>query len=105
MRKKKRIRNRKPDSLFLKNKEVNNMATRERYINVQLGNSICVKLPPVYQYDHGLQLRLSGLPTDSAMPQVHFSCVGTKEAFTVFPSIEGEIYIVEVPDVLLMQQN
>jgi len=81
------------------------MATRERYVDVQLGNSICVKLPPVYQYDHGLQLRLSGLPTDSAIPQVHFSCVGTKEAFTVFPSIEEEIYVVEVPDVLLMQQN
>lgn len=54
------------------------MDPRNEYIDITLSNSIQQTIKGLYQYDHGIKIRVHGL--DSALPinhiQMHFSFSG-----------------------------
>ena len=75
---------------------------KDRYIDVFLGNSERQIVRGIYQYDHGLKLRLNGLPTTS-LYQMQYGCVGNKETTTVVSTIEDGVIVASIPDAQLMQ--
>ena len=81
------------------------MAIREPYIDVQLGNNKYQKINGVlYQYDHGLKQRIAGLEENRAF-SVQYGYLGLKETLSVVPTLEGEFYLADIPDVLLFQNK
>lgn len=81
------------------------MAIREPYIDIQLGNNKYQKINGLqYQYDHGLKQRISGLEENRAF-SVQYAYIGLKQALSVTPTVEGDYYLADIPDVLLFQNK
>lgn len=59
---------------------------------------------PVYQYDNGVRLHLSGIPS-TAVVQVHYSIDGMRNALLHLPEYTNEHWISNVPNVLLAQPS
>ena len=79
------------------------MDIREPYIDVIVGNSKFQKVDGLYQYDHGINLRITGVSGHAF--NVHFSAVGRKDAYSVVPTEDDGVYYAPIPDVLLMQDK
>ena len=56
----------------------------------------------VYQYDTGLQLRISGLPTGKVV-QIQYSIDGVTKTLNNDPQYDGAYYLSNIPNVLLAQ--
>ena len=55
---------------------------RDEYVDIYLNGTKRQIVRGIYQYDHGLKLRVHGLPTTSIW-QMQYGCVGNLEAVTV----------------------
>ena len=75
---------------------------RNEYVDIYLDGSKYQIIRGIYQYDHGLKLRIHGQPTTSLW-QMQYGFVGNKEAVTVFSTLEDGTVVASVPDTLLMQ--
>ena len=75
---------------------------RDEYIDIYLNGNKRQIIRGIYQYDHGLKLRIHGQPTTS-MWQMQYGCVGNRETVTVFSTLEDGTVVATVPDTLLMQ--
>lgn len=75
---------------------------RNEYVDIYLNGNKHQIIRGIYQYDHGLKLRIHGQPTTSLW-QMQYGCVGNKEAVTVFSTLEDGTVVASVPDTLLMQ--
>lgn len=80
---------------------------REPFINISLENYDTNSeyiTRSVYQYDHGLKLRISGLDTCKAV-RTQYAFDGMKTAITTVPKRIGEFWISDYPDVVIRQPN
>lgn len=78
---------------------------RNEYIDVYLGNNNKRQIVHgIYQYDHGLKLRIHGLPTN-AVWQMQYGYAGNRTSVTVFSTLEDGTVVAAIPDMLLMQPN
>lgn len=58
----------------------------------------------VYQYDHGLQLRIGNIAA-AGMFQVHYAVQGAMEADVVLPQLSGDFWVSDIPDHILSQPH
>ena len=78
---------------------------RNEYVDVYLGNNNKYQVVRgIYQYDHGLKLRIHGLSTTPVW-QMQFGCVGNRESVTTFTTLEDGTVVAPIPDIMLMQPN
>ena len=77
-----------------------NMITK--YVDVTFDQTHKQMVDGVYQYDHGLLLRIHGVPTNVAW-QFQFGYRGGVESVTTIGETEGEAVVGVIPDTLLMQ--
>ena len=82
------------------------MELRTRYVDVRLDGSLHQTVRGLYQYDHGLKLRVSGVSGAVAV-QMQFSCTGQKSALTTVSTWDddNDVLLADIPDVILMQPN
>lgn len=73
-----------------------------KYVDVVFDRDYKQVAPSVYRYDHGIALRVRGVPTNVAW-QCHFSCRGNDHSVPVVATVEDNAVIGIVPDVILMQ--
>jgi len=79
------------------------VAIRQPYVDVRLGNVRHQTISGLYQYDHGLKLRIYELEEPPANVRVQYSFEGLKEATTVVPSLDDDVLTADVPDIMLVQ--
>ena len=77
---------------------------RNEYVDIFLNGDKQQVLRGIYQYDHGLKLRVHGQPTAGAW-QMQYGYVGNRESVTTFTTLEDGTVVAPVPDILLMQPN
>lgn len=77
---------------------------RDPYIDVHFGNRQTMTTSDVYQYDHGLKLRIYDF-TPENLAQIQYSHAGLSNAMSVIPTKEESCIIADIPDILLMQQK
>ena len=73
-----------------------------KYVDVTFDGTTKQMINGVFQYDHGLSLRVHGVPTDVEW-QFQFGCRGGSESVTTIGSIEDNAVVGVIPDTLLMQ--
>lgn len=75
---------------------------RSEYIDIEQSNNQPMIIRGVFQYDHGLKLRIYGLPADAEW-QIHYGYSEYKDGLSVIGQLEGEAVVAAIPDILLMQ--
>ena len=75
-----------------------------KYVDVTFDGTSKQTVSGVYQYDHGLYLRVSGVPTNVQW-QLQFTNRGDVDSITVMGTVSGGKVLGEIPDALLMQQR
>ena len=77
--------------------------TRTRYVSAPFVEGCYVlTIRGIYQYDHGLKLKISGQPTKQ-IPQMHFAYDGQRNTIPTIPVWDGDYLIADIPDTILMQ--
>lgn len=76
----------------------------DQYVDVIFDGTRMQVAKGVHQYDHGMLLRIYGLPTD-VLWQMHFGYRGSNASITSIATISGESIVGAIPDTLLMQQR
>lgn len=79
------------------------MGYRSNIIDVDVGsNSVVTIERGIYQFDHGMKLRIAGIETSDAI-EVHYAFKGMRHVVTDTPVKDGAIYISSIPDEVLAQ--
>lgn len=90
-----------PGSLFIQRGDyVPDLITK--YVDVTFNGTAKQMVEGVFQYDHGLYLRVRGVPTNVEW-QFQFGCRGGTESLTTLGEVEGDAVVGMIPDTLLMQ--
>lgn len=69
------------------------------YLDVMFDGNRQTVIHDVYQYDHGIVLRVRGVPIDE-MWQLQFGYRGDAESVTVIGVIEDDAVTAQIPDYL-----
>lgn len=75
-----------------------------RYVDVTFDGTDKQMVTGVFQYDHGLMLRVHGLPTDVVW-QFQYGYRSGTETITSVGEAEDDAVVSAIPDTLLMQQR
>ena len=75
-----------------------------RYVDVTFDGTYKKMVEGVFQYDHGLKLRVRGVPTNVAW-QMQFGNRAGNETVTSIATVSGDAVIGDIPDALLEQQR
>ena len=75
-----------------------------KYVDVTYDGTNQQVIEGVYQYDHGLSLRVYGVPTNVTY-QVQFGIRGGDTSVTMVPTISDGAVVCVIPDTLLMQDR
>ena len=75
-----------------------------QYVDVTFDGTTKQMVDGVFQYDHGLSLRVHGVPTNVEW-QFQFGYRGGTESVTTVGTVEGDAVVGVIPDALLMQQR
>lgn len=75
-----------------------------QYVDVTFDGTTKQMVNGVFQYDHGLSLRVHGVPTNVEW-QFQFGYRGGTESVTTVGTVEGDAVVGVIPDALLMQQR
>lgn len=76
------------------------------YADIQLGNSVYIRIQEIYQYNRGFSLRLHGY-TGTQTPQGQFAFEGIRQTLNMTASVPSgaDYYQIDVPDVMLYQSK
>ena len=75
-----------------------------KYVDVTFDGTNKQMVNGVFQYDHGLYLRVHGVPTNVQW-QFQFGYRGGNESVTTAGTIDNDAVLGVIPDTLLMQQR
>ena len=75
-----------------------------KYVDITFDGENKQMVTGVYQYDHGLSLRVHGIPTNAAW-QFQFGHRGGTDSVTVIGATESGAVVGVIPDELLMQKR
>lgn len=79
------------------------MGYRSNIIDVNVsGNSEVTVEHGIYQYDHGMKLRISGIQSGDAI-EVHYAFKGMRDVVVDTPTKSGSVYLSSIPDEVLAQ--
>ena len=79
------------------------MSYRSNIIDVNVsGNSEVTIERGIYQYDHGMKLRISGIASSDTI-EVHYAFKGMRDVITDTPTKSGSTYLSSIPDEVLAQ--
>lgn len=75
-----------------------------KYVDVTIDGTKQQIVNGIYQYDHGIFLRVHGVPTNVVW-QFQFGYRGSSESITAIGTVEDDAVIGRIPDTLLMQRR
>ena len=75
-----------------------------KYVDVTFDGTEKQMVRGIYQYDHGVSLRVHGVPTNVAW-QMQFGFRGGSCSVTSIATISDGAVVGEIPDTLLMQKR
>ena len=79
------------------------LAVRDEYIDIVLGGNVKYqRISEQYQYDKGIKLRIAGLASSDSFT-AQFAFDNAVDAITSIPYRQGNYWISDIPDVVLMQ--
>lgn len=79
------------------------LAVRDEYIDIVLGGNVKYqRISEQYQYDKGIKLRIAGLASSDSFT-AQFSFDNAVDAVISIPYRQGDYWIANIPDVVLMQ--
>lgn len=73
---------------------------QDQYVDVSLSGVSTAESEPVFQYDHGLVLRIRGVEL-SAVQQAHFATPKQKQTIGLQLVQDGDAIVADIPDSLL----
>ena len=78
--------------------------TRDGYVDVLFDGNTYQKTEPLFQYDHGIALRVRGQPSNNQF-QIHCSAIGQKHSLSVLGQWEDDVQMAFIPDAVLTQDK
>ena len=67
------------------------------YVDVLFDGTQSKRIPGIYQYNHGMLLRVRGVPTD-VIWGVHYGYRGGNDSVNVTSQTEGDAVTAQIPD-------
>ena len=79
------------------------MGYRSNIVNVDVGSNSEVTIERgIYQYDHGMKLKIVGIETSDTI-EVHYAFKGMRDVVIDTPTKDGSAYLSSIPDEVLAQ--